>query len=161
MGGPASSNTSESYKQAHEHSTISRALHPPKVWEQLFDDVYSIFKWAHLEKFFHQTNNLHKNIKFTMEEESLAFLDTFLKRNNEKISVLVYWMPTYTDQYLHYSSYHHIICKESVVSSLFNGTCSITTNNDDLVTENAKIVLKENGYQESIFKRINNNHTLS
>ena len=44
MRGPASLNASESYKQAHEHSTISRALHPPKVWEQLFDDVYSIFK---------------------------------------------------------------------------------------------------------------------
>ena len=39
-----------------------------------------------------------------MEEESnggLAFLDTLLKRNNEKISVLVYRKSTHTDQYIH------------------------------------------------------------
>ena len=49
------------------------------------------------------------SFKFTMEEESnggLAFLDTSLKQNNRKISVLVYWKPTHTGQYLHYSSHH-------------------------------------------------------
>ena len=38
-------------------------------------------------------NNLHKTIKFTMEEKSngeLAFLDTLLKLNNGQISVLVH-----------------------------------------------------------------------
>ena len=37
-------------------------------------------------------NNPHKNIKFTIEEQSngeLAFLDTLLKRNNGEISVLI------------------------------------------------------------------------
>ena len=45
-----------------------------------------------------------------MEEENngeLAFLDTFLKRNNGKISVLVYRKPADTDQHLYYSSHHH------------------------------------------------------
>ena len=44
-----------------------------------------------------------------MEEESnrkLAFLDTFLEGNNEKISVLAYKEPTYIDQYLHYNFHH-------------------------------------------------------
>ena len=44
-------------------------------------DVYSILKRTHLENFFHHINNLHQNIKFTMEEENngeLAF-DTLLK----------------------------------------------------------------------------------
>ena len=71
-----------------------------------------------------------------------------------------------TDQYLHYSSPYHASCKESVVSSLFNRVYSITANKDDLHKENAGIkqVLKENGYQESIFskifKRITDNHRL-
>ena len=55
----------------------------------------------HLENFFHHINNLHQNIKFTMEEESngeLAFLDTLLKRINGEISVLVYRKLTHTDQ---------------------------------------------------------------
>ena len=89
--------------QAYERTAITTALHPPKVWERLVDDVYSILKRTHLENFFHHINNLHQNTKFTMEEESngeLAFLDTLLKRNNGEISVLVYRKPTHTDQYL-------------------------------------------------------------
>ena len=104
-----------------------------------------------------------------MEEESngeLLFLNTLLKRNNGEIFVLVYRKSTHTDQYLHYSSHHQASCKESAVSSLFNGAYFIITNNDDLHKENARIkqVLKENGYQESIvnkiFRRITNNHSL-
>ena len=58
------------YILAHEHTAISTALHPPKVWEGFADDVYSIFKCTHLENFFNHINNLHQNIKLTMEEES-------------------------------------------------------------------------------------------
>ena len=93
-----------------------------------------------------------------MEEESnreLAFPHSLLKRNNGKISVMAYGKPTHTDQYIRYSSHHQASCKESVASK------------DDLTKENARIkqVLKENGYQESIIrkivKRITNNHKLS
>ena len=109
MGGPPSSTTAEIYMQAHEVTATSTALHPPKVWEQFVDDVHSILKRTHLEKFFHRINNIHQKIKFSMEEESngeIAFLDNLLKQNGGKISVLVYRNPTHTDQYLHYSSHH-------------------------------------------------------
>ena len=46
-------------------------------------------------------NNLHQNINFIMEEESngdVAFPDTLLKRDNGKISVLVYRKPTHPEQ---------------------------------------------------------------
>ena len=75
---------------------MSTALHPLKVWERFIDDVYSVLKHTHLENFFHHINNLYQNIKFTMKEESNgepAFLNTLLKRNNGKISVLVYRKP--------------------------------------------------------------------
>ena len=73
--------------------------------------------------FFHHINNLHKSIKFTMEEESngeLAFLDTLLKRNNGEISVwyigsLHILTNTYTAALTNQKS-----CKESAVFSLFN-----------------------------------------
>ena len=89
----------ETIKLTDKSTAISTALHPPKVWERFVDDVYSIVKHTQLETFFHHINNLHQNIKFTMEEESngeLAFLDTLLKRNNGEISVLVYRKPTHT-----------------------------------------------------------------
>ena len=85
--------------QAYERTAITTALQLPKVWERFVDEVYSIRKRTHLENIFHHINNLHQNIKFTMEEESnakLAFLETLLKWNNGEISVLVYRKPTHT-----------------------------------------------------------------
>ena len=82
MGGPASSTTAEIYMQAYERTSITTAFHTPKVWERFVDDVYSILKNTHLENIFHDINNLHQNVKFTIEEESngeLEFLDTLLK----------------------------------------------------------------------------------
>ena len=155
--------------QGYEGTAITAALHTPKVWEQFVDDVFSILKRTHLEKFFYHINNLHQNIKLTMEKESngeLAFLDTLLKRNNKEVSVLVYRKPTNTEQNLHYSFHYQKRCKVNFVSSLFNRAYSIITNKDDLRKENAKIkqALKENGFQESIiskiFKRIIYNYCL-
>ena len=40
--GPASSTTTEIHVQAHEQTAKSTALHPQKVWEQFFDDLFSI-----------------------------------------------------------------------------------------------------------------------
>ena len=70
MGDPASSTTVEIYMQDYEHTAITTALHPSKVWERFVDDVYSILKRTHLESFFHHIKNLHQSIKFTVEEES-------------------------------------------------------------------------------------------
>ena len=104
-----------------------------------------------------------------MKEESkgqLVFFYILLKRNKGKISVLIYWKSTDTDQYQHYNSHHQTSCKESVVSSFLNRTYSIVANNYCLYKEHTRIkqVLKENGYQESIlgkiFRRIANNHIL-
>ena len=68
----------EIYIQAHEHTALSTALHPPKIFVGFVDDVYSILRLNHLQKFLPHINNLHQNLKFTMEEESnrkLAFLN--------------------------------------------------------------------------------------
>ena len=60
MGGPATSTTVEIYIQAHEQTAISMALHAPKVWEQFFDDVYSILKCMHLKIFSTTSQQFHK-----------------------------------------------------------------------------------------------------
>ena len=95
--------------QAHKRTARSTALHPLKIWEDFVDDVYSILKRTQLGNIFYHIKNLHQNIKFTMEKESngeLMFLDTLLKWNNVKISLLLYSKPTHTYQYLHYSIHY-------------------------------------------------------
>ena len=56
------------------------ALHPLKVREQFVDDIYSILKHMHLENFFHHFNNLHQNVKFPVEEESIDNTSEKLQR---------------------------------------------------------------------------------
>ena len=86
--------------------------------------------------------------------ENLGFLDSSLKRNQEKIFALVYKKPRHTD--LHYSSHHLTSYKESVASSLLKRAYSIITNKDNLPKGNARIkqVLKENENQQSIIRKI-------
>ena len=166
MGRPTSSTTSEVFIHAQQ-TAISTELHLPKVREWLFD-VYSILKRAHLENHLYHINNLHQ--KCTMGEKSngdIAFLDTLLKRNNGKISVLICGKFPQTDQYLHYTSHHQTSCKHSVASSFFDSAYLIIMNIDDLIKENTLIkqMLKYNLYQEIIisknFIRITNNHSFS
>ena len=47
--------------------------------------------------------------------------------------------PADTKKYLHYSPHHQKSCNKRDVSSLFNRVYSITTNQDDLTKENARI----------------------
>ena len=125
----------QAYMQAHEHTAIYSTLQLPKVCKCFVDQVYSILKRTHLENVSHHINNLYLNIKFTMKKKStgkLVFLDTILKRNDEKTSVLVYRKTAHIDQYLHYIYKRQAYCKENIVSSLFNRAYSIIINNNEL-----------------------------
>ena len=137
MERPTSSTTAEIYEHEHtqEHTAISSALNLPKVWERLADDVYSILKRTHLENFFHHINNLHQNIQFTMEEESdgeLAFLGTILKRNNGKISVLIY----IGSLHILANTYTTVFTTKHVARKVFFPPCK---DEDDLTKEKARI----------------------
>ena len=122
-------------------TAISSALHPPEVWEQFVEDVYSIYKSVLLEHLFHH-NNFRQNVKFTTKEESngeLTFLDTSLKRNNGQIFVLVYNTGSKHILSHTYITANYFLQLTYITSSLFNTAYSIITNKDDLHQENAKL----------------------
>ena len=102
--------------QANEHTIISTALHHTIVWERFTDDVYSIVRRTHIENFFHHINNL----------ELVFDLDTLLKRNYWKISVLIFRKPTHTN------------CKESDISSLLTRAYFIIINKNDFTKKTAE-----------------------
>ena len=135
IGGPASSTTAEIICRLMNRLQYLRHYTLQKFGNDLLITFIPFLNVCTWKTFFHHINNLHQNIKFTMEEGSkgeLAFLGTLFKRNNEKISVLVYRKPTHTDHYLHYSSHNQTSCKESTISSLSNRACSIITKKYDL-----------------------------
>ena len=79
--------------QSHESTAITTADVRPKVWKRFVDDVFAIIKRLKLYEFHQHINNLHPQIKFTVEHEkdgSIAFLDTMVKRKQQKLLVTVY-----------------------------------------------------------------------
>ena len=67
-----------------------------------------------------------------MDEENnrkLKFLDTLLKQNNGKVSVLVYRKSAHTDQYntLHYNIYYTICTIQYALQYTLQCTAALTT----------------------------------
>lgn len=159
MGGPASSVVAEIYMQFHEKNALSTSQQPPKIWQRYVDDVFAIIKTTNLETFFNHLNSQHPNIKFTLEQEKdqkIAFLDTLIVRNNNKIKVQIYRKPTHTDQYLDFNSNHQLAAKESVISSLLSRAEHVVSDPEDKSRELHYItnVLMANNYTQSAISKV-------
>jgi hypothetical protein len=100
------------YMEHFEQQAISSAKRKPTQWYRYVDDTFVV--WPHgrnkLHGFLH-LNNIHPNIKFTMEVEqngSLPFLDVLVSRRPDgSLGHSVYRKSTHTDLYLHAKSEHH------------------------------------------------------
>ena len=158
MGGPPSSIVAEIYMQTTETTALTTTSHPPKVWERHVDYVFSGIRKSNLHDFFQHINSLHPKTKFTMETEEnsqLPFLDTLIQRNRDNtFSVRVYRKPTYTDQYLKFTSHHLVRAKKSVITSLFDGAKNIISNpsNREKEENHLTAVLQANGYPKKFIK---------
>ena len=123
MGAQTSCVVVEIFMQTFESTAITTHQHKPKIRERHVDEIFAIIKKQHTQEFLNHLNNLHPNIKFTIEAEQDStppFLDTLLKRHPDKsISVNIYRKPTHTDQYLHFTSHHNYKAKQSVIAALF------------------------------------------
>ena len=103
-------------------------------------------------------NALHSNIKFTCELEEnnmIAFLDVnIIRRPDGTIERFVHRKPTWTGQYLNFTSISPIAYKRSLVRGLFHRVRQICTT--DKLSEGEKYltnVLISNGYPEAFIKR--------
>ena len=98
------------------------------------------------------------NIKFTTEPEQdgiLPFLDACVNTSEDgSTHVTVYRKPTHTDQYLNFSSNHHLQHNMSVVRTLMRRAKVMVTRPDCRGKEMAHVqdALKTNGYKQWMFK---------
>ena len=80
------------------------------LYLRYIDDIFFIFPYseADLHKFMHYMNNSHPTIKFTEEHSrsEVVFLDTIVKRLDNKLYTDLYTKPTDTHSYLEYTSSH-------------------------------------------------------
>ena len=96
-------------------------------------------------------------MKFTSEKEeseSLAFLDVKIQKSGNKFRTSVYRKPSFTGQYIRWDSFGPSKRKKNLISTLVHRAlriCSKSMLQQEL--ENIRVILRDNGYPESIIDR--------
>lgn len=77
-------------------------------------------------------NNLDPNINFTLDESTICiqFLDVLISKCGENIITDMYYKPTDTRQYLHFSSCHPSHTKRAIPYNLARRVCTIVSDNE-------------------------------
>ena len=129
-----------------------------KSWKRYLDDCFIIWdeRIDKIENFLQILQNLHKNIKFTIEvsKNSINFLDIHLTVKDHKITTDIYRKPTDSQQYGHYKSCHPNHTKHNIPFNLARRICTIVEDNSlrhKRLTE-LKLNLIKQGYPKSLIQ---------
>ena len=132
----------------------------PIFYRRFMDDTLVAFHSPdHIELFLNYINRQHINIKFTVEKEnnnSLPFLDTIIKKQNDSIKLSVYRKPTYTPLGINFFSYIPILFKINAIKTLLYRAYSVCS---DYITMHdefnfIKNFFLNNGFPESLIDSI-------
>ena len=128
----------------------------PRVLFRFIDDIFMI--WNHSRQDLDTFNEHHLTIKFTIDisEYGLAFLDTFIYKEDGILKTRVYHKPTDNKQYLLYTSCHPLQQKNSIPYSLLIQARRICTKESEFIQEAKSIIrtLRQRKYPEEILRTV-------
>ena len=140
----------------------------PIFYKRYVDDTIALFRSKDAaERFLAYINELHPNMKFTIEHEEehqLPFLDILIKRTEEGFTTNVYRKKTFTGQGTNYYSSCPLIFKLNSMSTLLHRAFMICSNWQNFHTEISFLIqyFKNNSYPSFLFykylKKFLNNH---
>jgi len=135
MGTKVAPSFAITYMGNFEEKHVYTYTQQPLMYLRYIDDIFII--WQHgvndLTKFIDHMNSASPHIKFTTEKSynQIAFLDSLVKIQGNKISTTLYTKPTDSHNYLVYDSAHPKKCKDSIPYSQFLRVRKICTTNDN------------------------------
>ena len=104
----------------HENQFIKDSS--PLYYKRYMDDTFAIFSNDfQKDSFFEKLNNMHANLKFTIENavySKLAFLDVLVHREKQHLYTSIYRKTTFTGDYIPFNSYSPIKQKINLISCL-------------------------------------------
>ena len=159
IGASTSGFAAEIFMERLEVRALNTFANPPSIWKRYVDDTFTKLKKAIFEQFIIHLNQQHPRIKFTSEVEvnrMLAFLDNNVHREIDgSTKITIYRKKTHTDQYLDFTSNHHIQQKLGIVATFQNRIDTLITKEEDKADEekHVKKALKICGYPEWAFHR--------
>ena len=114
-------------------------------WVRYVDDIFVIFAKVNpnINSILAFLNNIHRNIKFTVEHETnhcLHFLDIDIKFNNGVFTTSTYNKPTSTDLYTMWNSFCPLSYRLSTIRSLFNRSIKLCSDSSVLLKEKLKLI---------------------
>ncbi|XP_072048672.1 uncharacterized protein [Amphiura filiformis] len=129
MGSPLSPLACNIFMEWLEQKAISTAPEScrPRLWKRYVDDVLEIIRKGQVDNLTDHLNTIDPtgSVKFTYEQEhngSIPFLDTLITRKPDgSVKLSIYRKKTHTDQYLQFSSHHHLHQKLGVVRPYLTG----------------------------------------
>ena len=130
-----------------------------KVYGRYMDDIYTTIKKANSAAKLNEINQLHENLKFTMETENegrLPFLDLCFVHTGNRVSTTWYTKPTDTGLILNYHAVAPRRYKRAVVQGFVHRiarACSSWENFHESLCR-AKTVLEQNQYSPQFFEPI-------
>ena len=131
----------------------------PKFYRRYLDDIFAVFnsKSEALE-FFNYLNDLHPNIKFTMEEEKenkLNFLDVTIAKTPQSTTHSVYRKPTTTKLGTSFFSFTPINYKINAIRTLVHRAYHLSSNYSYFhkEIEYLKLFFEKNGYPSGLVEK--------
>lgn len=109
MGSPASPVIADIVLEDLLDKCLNKMIIKPRLLTKYVDDIFAIVKTTEINKTLKLLNDAHKDIKFTMEEETdnkLAYLDTLIIRCGNEIKLDWYRKPMASGRLINFHSKH-------------------------------------------------------
>ncbi|KAG5886104.1 hypothetical protein JTB14_031703 [Gonioctena quinquepunctata] len=159
MGSPPSPAIANLFMEIVKTKALTTSSLKPKLWLRYVDDILVIWPHGHqkLLTFFNHLNEIHTQIKFTMEaeeENKLAFLDVMImKKPYGTLGHTVYRKKIHTNRYLNAYSHHHPKQIHLEAKTLITRSRRLA-DNDHIKEEldNIETTLGMNGYSKRTIK---------
>ena len=159
IGASTSGFASDLFMEELEKRALATFTNPPTMWKRYVDDTITKLKHTVVNDFLQHLNNQHPRIKFTTElqkDNQIPFLDTKIQIEEDRsLTFTVYRKKTHTDQYLDFTSNHHVKQKTGIIRTFEHRIDTLVTKQVDKEAEkkHVKEALRRCGHPEWVLNR--------